>query len=65
MRLKVTNDASAWRGQEGEFVRMEDGSEAPSSPDSVVVVRMPGNRAVEFKASDLAPVKDEAEAEAE
>lgn len=62
MRLKVTNDKNGWHGQDGEFVRMDDGSDAPTEPDSVVVVRMAGNRLVEFKASDLSPVEDEPEA---
>jgi len=61
-RLKVTNDANPWHGQDGEFVRMDNGSDAPSGSDDIVVVRMPGNRAVEFKASELTPVEDEPEA---
>jgi hypothetical protein len=69
VNLKVTNEASPWHGQDGELIRMDSGSDAPSGPDDVVVVvvvvvRMPGNRAVEFKASELTPVKDEPKADA-
>lgn len=62
MQVKVTNEANGWHGQEGEFVRVEGGASAPTGPDDVVVVRMAGDRAVEFKAHELAPVDDEPEA---
>ena len=63
MRLKITNPDNGWHGQDGEFVRMDNGSEAPAGPDDVVVVRMPGDRLVEFKAHELSPVEDEPEAD--
>ena len=63
MRLKITNNENVWHGQDGEFVRMDNGADAPTGPDDVVVVRMAGGRLVEFKASDVAPVEDEPEAD--
>jgi hypothetical protein len=55
--VKVKITAGVWKDQEGEYVRDEG---------SAVVVRMPGNRIVEFAPERVEVIVDESEkAEAE
>lgn len=67
MKFKVTE--GSWKGQTGTFVRedavkvVEGGKEVEKV--GAVVLRMAGNRLVEFKPEHVEAVKAEPEAEAE